>query len=258
MGAAQTLQETSAEAARDLLGGPPAAAATQATAASRVGGASSLQTAGAEVDASTAGWRAPFRWDGDVCRIVDQRRLPDVLVELELRGSADTVGAINDGALAGSAAQAQVAAVTLAMVAAKAAGSRPMPGGRRSVVPPGPCASRAPVPRRWPRPWTGCWRCSKRRVSRRPGTTSRPRSTLKRSGSSARPRRITGPWWVTRSRRFRVARRIRCASWWPAARARWVAASSGRRSRPSRRSTTRDARSTRSCRRVARVSRAPA
>ncbi len=132
MGAAQTLQETSAEAARDLLGGPPAAAATQATAASRVGGASSLQTAGAEVDASTAGWRAPFRWDGDVCRIVDQRRLPDVLVELELRGSADTVGAINDGALAGSAAQAQVAAVTLAMVAAKAAGSRPH--ARRATV----------------------------------------------------------------------------------------------------------------------------
>ena len=130
MGAAQTLQETSAEAARELLGGPPATATTQAagvmqtTAASRTGGASSLTTAGAELDASTAGWRAPFRWDGDVCRIVDQRRLPDVLVELELRGSADTVGAINDGALAGSAAQAQVAAVTLAMVAAKAAGSR--------------------------------------------------------------------------------------------------------------------------------------
>ncbi len=130
MGAAQTLQETSAEAARELLGGPPATATTQAagamqtTSASRTGGASSLTMAGAELDASTAGWRAPFRWDGDVCRIVDQRRLPDVLVELELRGSADTVGAINDGALAGSAAQAQVAAVTLAMVAAKAAGSR--------------------------------------------------------------------------------------------------------------------------------------
>jgi methylthioribose-1-phosphate isomerase len=89
-----------------------------------VGGAFSPATAGVELDASTAGWRAPFRWDGDVCRIVDQRRLPDVLVDLELRGAADTVGAIRDGALAGSAAQAQVAAVTLAMVASRAAGSR--------------------------------------------------------------------------------------------------------------------------------------
>ena len=132
MGAAQTLQESSAEAARELLGGPSVTATTQTTAASPAGGVSSSTTAGVELDASTAGWRAPFRWDGDVCRIVDQRRLPDVLVDLELRGSADTVGAINDGALVGSAAQAQVAAVTLAMVAAKAAGSRAF--ARRATV----------------------------------------------------------------------------------------------------------------------------
>jgi methylthioribose-1-phosphate isomerase len=132
MGAAQTLQESSAEAARELLGGPPATATTQTTAASPAGVASSSTTSSIELDASTAGWRAPFRWDGDVCRIVDQRRLPDVLVDLELRGSADTVGAINDGALVGSAAQAQVAAVTLAMVAARAAGSRAF--ARRATV----------------------------------------------------------------------------------------------------------------------------
>ncbi len=131
MGAAQTLQEHSAEAARELLGGPPVTT-TQTTAVSRAGGPSSYAIAGVELDASTAGWRAPFRWDGDVCRIVDQRRLPDVLVDLELRGSADTVGAISDGALAGSAAQAQVAAVTLAMVAAKAAGSRAF--ARRATI----------------------------------------------------------------------------------------------------------------------------
>ena len=132
MGAAQTLQESSAEAARELLGGPPATATTWTPATSPAGGVSSSTTAGVELDASTAGWRAPFRWDGDVCRIVDQRRLPDVLVDLELRGAADTVGAINDGALAGSAAQAQVAAVTLAIVAAKAAGSRAF--ARRATV----------------------------------------------------------------------------------------------------------------------------
>jgi methylthioribose-1-phosphate isomerase len=118
MGAAQSLQESSAEAARELLGGPAGTPTTP------VAVPSSPPNTGVEQDASTAGWRAPFRWDGDVCRIVDQRRLPDVLVDLELRGSADTVGAINGGALAGSAAQAQVAAVTLAIVASKAAGSR--------------------------------------------------------------------------------------------------------------------------------------
>jgi methylthioribose-1-phosphate isomerase len=132
MGAAQTLQESSAEAARELLGSPPQTAPTRTTAETQVSGTSSLASVGVELDASTAGWRAPFRWDGDVCRIVDQGRLPEVLVDLELRGAADTVGAINDGALAGSAAQSQVAAVTLAMVAAKASGSRAF--ARRATV----------------------------------------------------------------------------------------------------------------------------
>jgi methylthioribose-1-phosphate isomerase len=126
MGAARTLQESSAEAARDLLGGPAAMPPTA------VAGTASPSIAGVEVDASSAGWRAPFRWDRDVCRIVDQRRLPDVLVDIELRGSADTVGAINGGALVGSAAQAQVAAVTLAIVAARAAGSRSF--ARRATI----------------------------------------------------------------------------------------------------------------------------
>ncbi len=132
MGAAQTLQESSADAARELLGGPAASSPATGTVATRSGGPSLPLAAGVELDAATAGWRAPFRWDGDVCRVVDQRRLPDVLLDLELRGAADTVGAINDRALVGSAAQAQVAAVTLAMVAAKAAGSRAY--ARRATV----------------------------------------------------------------------------------------------------------------------------
>jgi methylthioribose-1-phosphate isomerase len=83
-------------------------------------------------DAATAGWRAPFRWDGDVCRIVDQRRLPDVLVDLELRAAADTVRAIHDGALVGTPVQAQVGAVTLALVALRSADARAF--ARRATV----------------------------------------------------------------------------------------------------------------------------
>ncbi len=123
LGAAQMLQQQSAEAARDLLSAaePPAAAA----------GAAARPI---EIDASTAGFRAPFRWDadGDVCWVVDQRRLPDVLAEIEVRGAADGVNAINDGAISGSAVQAQVAAAALAVVASRARGSRPF--ARRATI----------------------------------------------------------------------------------------------------------------------------
>ena len=125
MGAAQALQQQSAEAARELLNAaePPGATATAGATARP-----------AEVDASTAGFRAPFRWDadGDMCWVIDQRRLPDVLAELEVRGAADGVNAINDGAIAGSAVQAQVAAAVLAIVASRARTSRPF--ARRATI----------------------------------------------------------------------------------------------------------------------------
>ena len=128
VGAAQVLQQQSAEAARDLLAGDEAGAAGAA------GGAGSARatTAGIETDASTAGWRAPFRWDGDTCLVVDQRRLPDVLVDLEVRGAADAVTAIGDGAITGGAVHAQLAAVTLALVAGRARGSRAF--ARRATI----------------------------------------------------------------------------------------------------------------------------
>jgi eIF-2B alpha/beta/delta-like uncharacterized protein len=67
-----------------------------------------------------------------VCRIVDQRRLPDVLVDLEIRGAAEGVSAINEGALVGAPVQAQVAAVTLALVAARSGAARPF--ARRATI----------------------------------------------------------------------------------------------------------------------------
>lgn len=123
LGAAQVLQQQSAEAARGILGTTEAAA----------GGAPGADgRPGLVEDATGAGFRAPFRWDGDVCRVVDQRRLPDVLTDLEVRGAADAVNAINDGALIGAAVQAQVAAVTVALVAGRATQSRPF--ARRATI----------------------------------------------------------------------------------------------------------------------------
>ncbi len=128
MGAAQSLQQVSAEAARDLLSDGSTAPAPAVAPASAAPDGTVVDPA----DASIAGYRTPFRWDGDVCRVVDQRRLPDLLVDLEVRGAADAVGAINDGALIGAPVQAQVAAVTLAIIAAKATGSRAF--ARRATI----------------------------------------------------------------------------------------------------------------------------
>jgi len=135
MGAAQMLQQQSADAARELLGGETAIAATAAGApptAASAGSPARLPGSGIEADASTAGWRAPFRWDGDVCLVVDQRRLPDILVDIEVRGAADAVTAINDGAITGGAVQAQLAAVTLALVAGRSRSSRAF--ARRATI----------------------------------------------------------------------------------------------------------------------------
>jgi len=130
IGAAQVLQQQSAEAARDLLTGdqPGAGPAGRAAAAAMTTGAGRLPDA----DASTAGFRAPLRWNGDVCWVVDQRGLPDRLVDLEIRGAADAVTAISDGAITGGAVQAQLAAVTLALVAGRSVASRSF--ARRATV----------------------------------------------------------------------------------------------------------------------------
>src|SRR5262245_47539601 len=86
IGAAQVLQQQSAQAARDLLG-EPGSDASEALSALGVPAGVAVDAGPPEVDASTAGFRAAFRWDDDVCWVVDQRRLPDVLVDLDVRGA---------------------------------------------------------------------------------------------------------------------------------------------------------------------------
>ena len=129
IGAARTLQAESASAAQEILG---------------VAGASSLipvdepalpppaVRAQGPYLANTAGYRAPFRFEDDAVFAWDQRQLPDILAEIEITGAADGVNAMTEGAVLGAAVQAQLAAATLALVAARAWDSRPF--ARRATI----------------------------------------------------------------------------------------------------------------------------
>ena len=124
IGVVQALQETSSQAARDLLSDP---AVAQAPA-----DAPAVAAGPVDVSAANAGYRAPFRWMDDTILVVDQRRLPDVLADIEVNGAADAINAMNDGAIVGAPVQAQLAAATLAVVAMKSTGSRPF--ARRATI----------------------------------------------------------------------------------------------------------------------------
>ncbi len=129
LGAASVLQAESAEAARGLLGPGPLTGARAAGGGAAGGagtGAQALNRAGA------AGYRTAFTWDDDVCRVVDQRRLPGALVDFEVKGTADAVNAIRDRVVVGAAAEAQVAAIALALTALRARASRPL--ARRATI----------------------------------------------------------------------------------------------------------------------------
>lgn len=87
--------------------------ATEATALLRDGGAAPV----AEGVAPT-GYRTPFRFaDDDTLLVVDQRRLPDALVELAVRSAPEGAQAIRDQAARGAIAIGQVAAIALALTA---------------------------------------------------------------------------------------------------------------------------------------------
>jgi methylthioribose-1-phosphate isomerase len=100
LGAAQVLQQQSAEVAGNLLAPVEA------------------------VVVAPVGYQAAFRWEDDVCRVVDQRHLPRSLVEREVRGAFDAAAVIREGAVAGGPAAAQVAAIGLVLTAARAHRSR--------------------------------------------------------------------------------------------------------------------------------------
>ncbi len=112
VGAAQTLQRLSAEAAGaildpDSLGlGTPLAAAPDSV-------------------GPPTGFRTPFRESDGILHIVDQRKLPDTLVEYDAKSAAEVSYAIREMIIRGAPAIGQVAAIGLALTAAKSRTTRP-------------------------------------------------------------------------------------------------------------------------------------
>ncbi|MFL5675700.1 MAG: S-methyl-5-thioribose-1-phosphate isomerase [Chloroflexota bacterium] len=114
VGAAQALQQISAEAAGAILN--PGATETPApTDGPHVG----IRADG------PSGFRTPFREDGGVLYLIDQRKLPDELVEYPVKSAGETAWAIREMVVRGAPAIGQVAAIGLAMSAENQRDGRP-------------------------------------------------------------------------------------------------------------------------------------
>jgi methylthioribose-1-phosphate isomerase len=118
-GAAQALQQASVEAASVILN-PEGAARLLGPAGDDTSG-----TPGAPGAAGPSGFRTPFREDGGTLYLIDQRRLPDALVEYACRSAGEVAFAIREMVVRGAPAIGQVAAIGLAMSAESQADGRP-------------------------------------------------------------------------------------------------------------------------------------
>jgi methylthioribose-1-phosphate isomerase len=126
VGVAQELQRSSAAAAAAILDPEQGAAAL----------ARHLPPEASEpVAGGPSGFRTPFRFADERRRtllVIDQRRLPDELSEIEVRGAADGVRVIREMAVRGAPAIGQVAALALAQTADLSRDSRPY--ARRAAI----------------------------------------------------------------------------------------------------------------------------
>ena len=124
-GAAQALQRASAEAAGALLD-PTSVEGGQADA---------LRAAAPPPAAGTVaptGFRTPFREGDGVLLLIDQRRLPDELVEVEVHNGPEAANAIRQMVVRGAPAIGQVAALGLALSAERSADTKPY--ARRAIL----------------------------------------------------------------------------------------------------------------------------
>ena len=119
VGAAGALRETTQEMANSMLaeGGPSAA-----------GGASD----GSSAPLVPTGFMSPFRLEDDRLVLVDQRRLPEELVEVVCESAGDVAQAIREMVVRGAPALGQVAAAGLALAAGRAKLSKPY--ARRAIL----------------------------------------------------------------------------------------------------------------------------
>jgi methylthioribose-1-phosphate isomerase len=121
VGVVTDLRDRSAAEAAQLL--DPAGATSSAAAA----GAAEVPTG------PPSGFRTPFRFESDgVLLVIDQRKLPDELVEVPVRSGSDAASAIRRMVVRGAPAIGQVAAIGLALTARIAARSNPHT--RRAII----------------------------------------------------------------------------------------------------------------------------
>jgi methylthioribose-1-phosphate isomerase len=142
--AVEELRDRSAAEAASLLRDEPEIdaswAPTSASAGSAVADAPAasprLETDAPVISAQPAapgeprGFRTPFRFapgDDGVLLVIDQRRLPDQLVEVPVRNARDAAAAIRDMVVRGAPAIGQVAAIGLALQAGLARDAEPRP-----------------------------------------------------------------------------------------------------------------------------------
>jgi methylthioribose-1-phosphate isomerase len=118
VGAAQVLQRVSAEAAGAILD-PDATA-------NRTGKAASA------AEGPPAGFRSAFRLEGDTLLLIDQRRLPDTLVEHPCESAAAVSHAIRQMIIRGAPAIGQAAAIGIALTAHRV--RRTKPYARRATL----------------------------------------------------------------------------------------------------------------------------
>ncbi len=119
-GAAQALQQASAEAASAIL---------------TPGGESPIVGSHEEVGAPAvgpSGFRTPFREDAGVLYLIDQRRLPDQLVEYPCRSAGEVAFAIREMVIRGAPAIGQAAAIGMAITADRQRDG--MPYARRATL----------------------------------------------------------------------------------------------------------------------------
>jgi methylthioribose-1-phosphate isomerase len=128
-GAAQALQRASAEAAAGIL--------DPATGAGMLAGFVGEEPA---VSTNPTGFRTPFREGPGVIYLIDQRRLPDALVEVENRSAGEVAYSLREMVVRGAPAMGQVAAIGLALSAERVRESRPyarratLRGGANALV----------------------------------------------------------------------------------------------------------------------------
>ncbi|MFL5779385.1 MAG: S-methyl-5-thioribose-1-phosphate isomerase [Chloroflexota bacterium] len=117
-GAASAFQRASAEAAATILDPTRAVLGEDSP--------SALPASG------PTGFRTPFREEGDALLLIDQRRLPEALVEHACRSGGEVAWAIREMVVRGAPAIGQVAAIGMALTADKLRDS--MPYARRATM----------------------------------------------------------------------------------------------------------------------------